>query len=202
MIAIIALTVIAVYAIVALLITWWLIAVTWKKARKKSTPWMASTASIAFFLLLPVWDILIEYAYMQHLCAKDGGPHVYQRVMLDAKYFDEKGYPKLKYTDKETLKMCVGNRCFISKSDRNNVFSIYLGKRDGERRNAVRRSIRRYIDPQSGEIVGEYVRYLHRTRYDLSGAAKACPAFIQNDYNQMMKSIFHSKAISNKPINN
>ena len=54
-------------------------------------------AAIAFFVLLPTWDALLnQYYYRQVLCKQpEVGLQVYDKILLSPNLYDEKGNPRL-----------------------------------------------------------------------------------------------------------
>ncbi|HSE58047.1 MAG TPA: hypothetical protein VLA99_05035 [Nitrospiraceae bacterium] len=61
-----------------------------------STKRILQVLSIAFFVLLPTWDIIPSRLYFQHLCKTEAGARATKTVMLEELYFLPDGRPDQK----------------------------------------------------------------------------------------------------------
>lgn len=83
--------------LIYLLLAWWAVrAVGWLVnicAFPAVTKRVSQALCVAFFVLLPTWDIIPSRWYFQHLCETETGVKVFKTVELDKEYFMPTGKP-------------------------------------------------------------------------------------------------------------
>jgi hypothetical protein len=86
--------------------------------------------SVLFFLLLPIWDVVVGKVYFNYLCHKDAGLKVYKSVkvdgFLDSDVFDDKPSPL--NLDKAKRLLSYGFKFYEAPTYKGQVIHFYLDK--------------------------------------------------------------------------
>lgn len=74
----------------------WLALFVAKQVGKGTDSKLAKYATIAAFVLIPLWDMIPGQLYFHHLCEKEAGAKVIKTVYVDKSYFTVTGMPDQK----------------------------------------------------------------------------------------------------------
>lgn len=109
--------------------------------------------SLALLFYLPVgWDVILGRSYFYYLCNKDAGIHIYQTIELGPEHWGDDGYPNF-YTYKGDFDKSFFNKkyeFYATRTDR--TFTTFFN---------IKRSLMQVIESETGEVLGERVRYLY-----------------------------------------
>jgi hypothetical protein len=134
-----------------------------KQVGKGTNSKFAKYATIAVFVLIPLWDIIPGKLYFQHLCETEAGVKVFKTVEVDQSYFKSNGKPdEKKFAERYP---------HVSKFDRNFSPIFHIAKTESM-----------IQDKQTEEILGTAKNFSHRSGWlntfilvDAAGAS--CPAY-------------------------
>ena len=140
MIALMMLTALLVYALIALLATRLLAHIP----KKRTTRWAVALLVLAVFALIPTWDIVPGRLFFAHLCETEGGLAVYKVVEFPtdwdghgrAPYLDDRGFFDADYLNNRYKLGRVSKKIspsFLNIKKRTDyIVDIYTGKRVGQ----------------------------------------------------------------------
>lgn len=132
---------------------------------------------VAFFVLLPTWDIIPSRLYFQHLCEQEAGVKVLKTVKVDQSYFRPDGRPD----DKKLL----GRYAQSSKWDRSFSSWAHITKIEGT-----------IQDKQTKEVLGTATDFVYSggwlgSRIDPMSSV-TCPTYRDGIFGMALQSVFKS----------
>jgi hypothetical protein len=167
--------------LIYLLLAWWAVrAVGWLIsicAFPAVTKRVLQALCVAFFVLLPTWDIIPGRLYFQHLCEQEAGVKVLKAVEVAQSYFRPDGRPD----DKKLLDRYAQS----SKWDRSFSPWAHITKIEGT-----------IQDKQTGEVLGIATDFIYSggwlgSRIDPMSSV-TCPAYRDGIFGMALQHVFKS----------
>ena len=180
MIALMMLTALLVYALIALLATRLLAHIP----KKRTTRWAVALLVLAVFALIPTWDIVPGRLFFAHLCETEGGLKVYKVVKFHTDW------------DGHTPAPFMNDRGFFDPSYFRNR---YRWRHRTEKLSPsflhVERRTDYIIDTATGEKIGQYAWFIYRGGWlanstGLLVSGKVCRGYKKGYFDDFLRHVF------------
>lgn len=181
----------AIYVIVAIVVTWVIVRFVKGRTYKRYPSWIAGTTSVLLFVLLVTWDSIIEHLYMMHLCGKQAGYQVYQTITLAEDEFTGDGKPKITDSNVRLSTLTIDGRDYRYAIPGRQLINLRTFL-DSPEAAGVYQTKYRLTDAQTRRLLGQFTYFTHISPLSslFNVFPRNCPVRTLEDIDHLKKLVF------------